>query len=337
MMWDSMEQPGLTRRRFLSVTAALGSASLLPSMSAANSANFPSQRWRGIALGAPAEIRLYSPDSVHGEHTLTEARREIERLENIFSLYRPASILNRLNRKGAVIAPPADLVRLLSESHHISRQTDGAFDVSVQSLWLLYKQHFTAFPDSRTGPSDRQIAETLQATDYRAIAFDENRVKLTRANMALTFNGIAQGYITDRVVDLLKKNGFSNFVANIGEPRLVDSHPQGRPWIVGLKRPNHSAAEKKLHVVNRGIATSAPAATYFDRNRKFHHLLDTKTGRPGQAHTTLSVVADNATLADGLSTAFSMMSASQIAQCMQRFSGVDVYRCDDNGLWTSVG
>ena len=335
-MRASMKQREFTRRRFLSVSATLGAATLLPSLSVAGSGKFTPQVWTGTALGARAEIRLYSPDPQLAEQTIAGARREIERLEYIFSLYRSASVLKRLNRKGILIAPPADFIRLLSESHRISRLTHGAFDVSVQALWRLYKQYFTEFPDSPTGPSDRQIAEALQATDYLAISFDENRVILTEPNMALTFNGIAQGYITDRVVEHLKKNGFSNFVANIGEPRVVDTHPEGRPWIVGLKRPNQSFAEKKLNVVNKGIATSAAAGTYFDRKKKFHHLLDTKTGRPGHGHLALSVIADNATLADGLSTAFATMNVSQIVQCIKRIKGVDVYRCDQNGTWSSV-
>src|SRR5690606_33904156 len=123
----------------------------------------------------------------------------IARLERIFSLYRADSDLCRLNRDGRHDAPPLELVELLSLAASVSAASGGAFDVTVQPLWLRYAEHFAAVDADPAGPA---LDDLLALVDWRGVSVDAGRVALARPGMAITLNGIAQGYITDRVADL---------------------------------------------------------------------------------------------------------------------------------------
>src|SRR6185369_2921964 len=105
----------LSRRRFLAITAATGALAAV-SARAEPAAEPAPVEWRGTALGAQASLRLYHPDRAEAWRLVAECVAELERLEGVFSLYRPDSALSRLNRAGALDAPPFDLVVLLQES-----------------------------------------------------------------------------------------------------------------------------------------------------------------------------------------------------------------------------
>ncbi len=228
----------ITRRRMIRIAAGASVAGLLGGLTGSRNAQAMAHRtWQGVALGADASITLHHPDPEHLETTLAEAVAELRRLEAIFSLYRADSALSRLNRDGALDAPPLELVRLLGEARSVSVLTEGAFDVTVQPLWELYARHFTEPSADPAGPDARAVAEARSRVDFRAIETQPDRIAYRRPGMAVTLNGIAQGYITDRVADLLRARGLRHVLVDLGEIRGLGRHPQGRAWIAGIKDP----------------------------------------------------------------------------------------------------
>ena len=134
---EGMKHPvgGPSRRKFISISAASAVMALAgPGHAAARRFT-----WRGVALGAEAEIQLFHASEIEARRILHECVTEIDRLENIFSLYRRNSTLCRLNRLGRVSAPEMELVDLLATALQVSRETNGAFDITVQPLWELYR------------------------------------------------------------------------------------------------------------------------------------------------------------------------------------------------------
>jgi FAD:protein FMN transferase len=119
--------------------------------------------WRGVALGARAAIRLAHPDPGEGRELLRRCVAEIERLERIFSLYRPDSALCRLNGAGSLDLPPFELVEVLSLAAEVSRASDGVFDVTVQPLWQRLAGHFAVegAEHRRPGPDGGREARRL--------------------------------------------------------------------------------------------------------------------------------------------------------------------------------
>jgi FAD:protein FMN transferase len=316
----------LSRRRFLSVTAAVAGAGALGIATGRHPRAAETIVWHGVALGAPATIRLHGPDRAMAEASLECALAELKRQELIFSLYRAESALSRLNRTGRIDHPPFDLVRLLSQSQVISRATDGTFDPTVQPLWELFARHFAKNPNDAQGPPQAARAAALAHVDYRQVRLSSEEISFTRPGMALTLNGIAQGYITDRIVEILRRDGFDNFVADLGEPRAVGTHPSGRPWRIKLLTPGPGGqSAREIDVIDQAVATSAPQGTRFDDRGRFHHLFDPRNGTCASLHEAVTVVAPTAALADGLSTAFAVMKRDEIARVAAQFLDVRAF------------
>ncbi len=215
----------ISRRRFLTICAA---ACAIPIPAKASR-----YQWRGSALGAPASITL-SGGGASAMATLAQTvEAEILRLERIFSLFLPDSALVRLNRAGHLPAPPPEMLALFSLADVVHRQTDGAFDPTVQSLWRLYA---TAGAEGRS-PSPQELTTARQQTGWRHVRFSMAEVSMRRPGVELTLNGIAQGYIADRIADLLRAAGYRDVLIDMGEINALGQKPDGTPWRAGIATP----------------------------------------------------------------------------------------------------
>jgi thiamine biosynthesis lipoprotein len=297
----------LSRRRAILIAGATAGMALSPGLLRASSG--PGlRRWRGTALGADATILLHHADRSVANRLIGRCVAEIERLERIFSLYRRDSAVALLNREGALDDPPLDLVRLLAESRGFWSLTGGAFDPTVQPLWDLYARHFARPDADPAGPDPQEIAGARSRIGFDRVDFDAGRVSFSTPGMAVTFNGIAQGYITDRVADLLRGQGIERVLLELGEVRALGRHPGGRPWQVGLADPGDPRrTTRTIEIEDGAVATSGGYGTRFDADGRHHHLFDPATGLSANRYRSVSVEAPLATTADALSTGFSAM------------------------------
>ncbi len=309
-----------SRRRFIAIAAAAGGLPLLPIASARAADRNPRLRlWSGAALGADATLQIHHPDPEAADRLIAASLAEVERLERQLSLYRPDSALCRLNRDGLVEDPPLDLVRILSESRELSELTGGAFDVTVQPLWALYADHFSKPGAAPSGPSAEALAAAVAGIGQDALDVREDRIRLTRPNMSVTLNGIGEGYVTDRIVDLLRAGGVERAMVNMGEIYALGSHPDGGPWSIGLEDPRATGRlVERVALQDRAVATSAGNGTTFDPNRRFNHLFEPRTGHTSWRWLSVSVEAATTTEADALSTAFSVMPEEATADVVRR-------------------
>jgi len=301
----------LTRRRVIAIAATAAGSALLTGGRTAQAGG--PVRWRGSALGAQVSIEIYHPDRAEAEQLVERCVLDVRRLEQQFSLYRADSAICALNRTGILVSPDADMAALLKASLLFADLTGGAFDPTVQPLWQLYADHFSSEKPDPEGPSPQKLAETLAKVGHSGLLASADRVALTRRGAAITLNGIAQGYATDRVVDRLRQAGLSTTLVDIGEIRAIGARPEGAPWRVGLADPDRPGAlTETIDLVDRAVATSAGAGFRFDSKGRFTHLFDPSTGRSPSLYSTVSVIAPTATEADALSTAFSLMPVSRI-------------------------
>jgi thiamine biosynthesis lipoprotein len=303
--------PRVTRRRFIHISAAAAGLSLLPASSrllAATGENSHLQVWRGVALGADAMLQINHPDRQAAGRLIARCLAEVSRLERIFSLYVEDSAIRRLNRDGRLPAPPLEFVELLGQAAQFGRLTGGAFDATVQPLWALYAAHFSKPSADPAGPARSDIAAALRRVGFEALELDPDEIRFARPRMAVTLNGIAQGYITDRIVALLRGFGIDRSLVDMGETRAIGGRPAGGPWIVGLEDPIHPGeVAERIAIDNLAVATSGGYGTLFDPAGRFNHILDPATGGTSSRYLSVSVVAPTATVADALSTAFSLM------------------------------
>jgi thiamine biosynthesis lipoprotein len=176
------------------------------------------------------------------------------------------------------------------------------------------------------GPPAAKRNEALGLVGWEKVHFDPDKIAFDRRGMGLTLNGIAQGYVTDRVVELLRVGGIENCLVDMGEIRGLGAHPDGRPWKVALEAPSGALDEgRSIPILNKAVATSGAAGFRFDEKGRFNHLFDPSTGACAYPARNLTVVAATAIWADALSTAFALMTEKEIRSVLSRAGDAQAY------------
>ncbi len=319
------------RRRFIQIAA---SASLITAAMSNNSAlasgispKRPIYKWEGRVLGGKAEILL--PTGPEAEKLGYKIISEVRRLENIFSLYVPTSEISRLNREGILLNPSPEFYELLKRSFEFSKITSGAFDITVQPLWQ-YHSEIENYPERARERLEGSIRELV---DYQALSIDSEKISFTKGGMAITLNGIAQGYITDRIAQLLTTRGFTNSLVNLGEIKAIGHHPTGREWKVNIAPPKNNFSVNPFPNISlkngQAIATSSPQGTTLRDGSS--HLLSPVDGGQKHPYHSLSVIAQDATTADALSTGFSLKSPQEIKAISSALGNIKVLALTKQG------
>ncbi len=290
----------MTRRRFLAISAAALAGPAAGAL--ARGATSPI-RWQGHAMGAEISLSLEADISV-ARPAIRAVRDLIERCEMQFSLYRPESALSRLNRDGHLYAPAEPFHRLLRLCDDMHRLTNGRFDPSIQPLWSALAQ-------------GRDAGAARQAIGWRRVRITPAHISIGRGQ-ALTLNGIAQGFATDLVAQTLRDAGLNRILVNIGE-----FHAGGRPWKLGISDPLHGLVAVRT-LQDRAIATSSPIAMQLSAGQP--HILNPR-GTDAPLWSTISVEADEASIADALSTAFCHAPAQEIASVLRMAPGAPEATC----------
>lgn len=308
---------GLTRRRFIAITAT---AIVVPGQVVSAFASAPPPAlWRGIALGARAEIRIDGLDATDAANVLAECRREIDRLENLFSLYRADSAIARLNRTGVLRDPEPDFLELLSTAASVNRASGGLFDPTVQPLWQAYAKLYSAGRGFDRDIASATVEQFGGRVGFEHLRFGPAEVAFQRPGMALTLNGIAQGYITDKIASLMRAHGMRHVLVNVGELRALDGRRDGSSWPVQIVSPDDDTRGRTVFLNNRALATSATSGTTFDAAGRFGHIFDPRDGKPASQRRQVTVEAPTATLADALSTACCLMRNSEARAVLSTF------------------
>ncbi len=297
----------LSRRRFLTIAACLPVAA---------HAGQNRLDWHGQALGADIRITLDGPREIT-RPALARARLEIEAYERRFSLFRSESELSQLNRTGHLADPDPVWRALLAQCDQLHKATGGLFDPTIQPLWQAFA----------TG-GDVGQARALVGWDRISLPGPARRSLQLAKGQALSFNGIAQGAATDAVRRALYAAGLRSILIDIGETATL-----GGPWHIGVEDPVHGAVTQ-LALTDQALAVSSPAALTLSQGTT--HILDPKGYRPPR-WSSVAVLATDAALADGLSTAACMMDASEARATAHALGGVNqILLLDREGALTTL-
>jgi thiamine biosynthesis lipoprotein len=282
----------MNRRRFLSLSAA----ALAPLPGRAETVT----EWQGGGLGTALSLRLIGADPHQARRIFARIEAEVERIDSLASLHRQSS-LARLNRDGRLAWPSPDLLDLLTLAGQVHAATRGAFDPTVQPLWLA-----TA--------SGTDIGAARRLVGWDRLRLSDEEIRLDHGQ-ALTLNGIAQGWAADRIAALLCAQGFTDALIDMGEIVALGQGPEAGAWPVTIASPDGSRlADARLR--NRALATSSPRGTMINGSP---HIIGPQ-GQP-PIWQTVSVSASAAAIADALSTAFCLMDRPGIADALKRFPG----------------
>ncbi|MFT4641942.1 MAG: thiamine biosynthesis lipoprotein [Verrucomicrobiales bacterium] len=289
----------MKRRRFLHILAATQPTALLAKEES------PAWHWKGVLFGADASLTLHGMSAKEGECVTSGAFQRLRKLESLFSLYQENSVIRELNCQGELKHAPPEFLSLLKRAILLGDRTKGAFDITVQPLWELYQSHYEK---SGRAPSEDAEKEALVKVDYRAIQIDGDRVRFAKPGMAITLNGIAQGFITDQIAEWLKRQGVQHSLVSLGEYRALGDHPEGRPWEIGIRDPNNvEEGMDSVPIDDQALAVSGGYGYTFGDSRKHHHLFHPRGGSHQLANRSVAIIAPTATQADALSTACAVL------------------------------
>lgn len=301
----------------------------------AMSGNTPLQ-WRSRtlhAMGTTMTFRVAHAHAAQAERALDAAVADIRALEDQMSLFRPDSAISQLNRSGVLRNPPPDLLAVLRLAHTVSQRSQGAFDVTVQPLWRV----FEAAQQQGRLPAADAIASARQQVDWRAVQLSPEAIRLARPGMAITLNGIAQGYAADKVKARLHQMGIAHALVDAGEWAALGQPAHAGDWTLGIADPRpapHQAPQLLAAVALQGrcMATSADNACSFSADRAHHHIFDPRTGYSPAELASVSVLAPSAALADALTKVFFMAGYAR-ALPLAKAWGVEVLVVDKRGRW----
>jgi len=308
-----------TRRRAITILASAAAAAIAGPARPAR-ADF---EWNGTAMGAEARILFNDIEPAEAKGIASMIEAEIDRLENQLSLFRSGSELCRLNRDGALAEPGGDLRRAVALALEVADFTDGLFDPTVQALWEAHVDWF-ANRAHATLPPEAVIARARQAVDWRRIRLAPETVSLGEAQR-LTLNGLGQGYVTDRIAELLVARGITNVLVDLGEQRAIAPRQGGSPWLVARD------SGEPFQLADGALATSEGSGCVLGADGAAHHLFDPRSGRSAAHWRTLTVHHRSAAVADALSTALYIASADEIAAMLPRLDGAAIWATDQAG------
>ena len=243
----------------------------------------------------------------NAENAVDEAVDEINRLETVLSAQKKESDIYKLNQTGSGTLSE-DTKDIVSEALKINKTTNGAFDISIYPL--MVKWGFTT--QKYNVPSKSEISKLLKNVDSSKIEFDEksSSIKLGK-NMKIDLGGIAKGYTSSRVMQIFKDCGVTSGLVSLGgNVQALGTKTDGTDWQIAIENPDKSSDYiGVVSVKDKAVITSGGYERYFEKNGKtYHHILDPKTGYPAESGLkSVTIVSDNGTLADALSTSLFVM------------------------------
>ena len=290
-------------------------------------------------MGTAVEMTLEGGDEAHLRRAVNDAYREMTRLSDMMNHYDPRSVVSAINAAAGrqPVAVPPELMQVLKMARAVSERTHGAFDITVGSLtgWRFDPAH----PEM---PAPAQIRAQLPKVNFRDVILDETvgTTFLRQPGMRIDLGGIAKLYILDAGMQTLKRNGIEHAMLNGGGDVEVMGTIQGHPWRIGIRDPR--APEKLLAAVEltRGfVASSGDYERYFIRHgRRYHHILDPRTGYPTQGPHGVTLVADDLDRVNGLGAAIMVLGATAGRALIEQTPGLDGLIVDrDGSLWVSPG
>lgn len=263
------------------------------------------------------------------------AMQRVERHTNPFDSSAEVARINRLSgqRQSFVVSPL--LAALLRESLAIARQTGGAYDPTLWQVFRLW--HFGT--DSARVPPPERIRKQLSRVDYRRLFIEDHHLRFSRPGMGIDLSGISKGFAVERARETMKRFGLHNFIIDAGGNLGIEWH-HARPITVYVRHPRKTGAFFGRFPVaaSCGIATSGDYQNFFREDSVlYHHILNPRTGYPARGVVSVTVLAPDATLADGLSTALFVMGREKGLAFAESHPGIEalfIYRRGDSLAYT---
>jgi thiamine biosynthesis lipoprotein len=292
-------------------------------------------------LGSPFEITVVAKDTVEGNFYVNLAVNEVKRIENLISDWIPTTQISQVNQNAGIVPIKVnnEVFELVERALKISKLTDGAFDISYASMDKIWK-----FDGSmKEMPSPEAIKKSVERIGYEKIILDTKNktIFLKDAGMKLGLGGIGQGYIADKVKEVLQAKGCTAGIVNVsGDINTWGSQTDSKPWTVGIVNPvNKNKVFATFPLIDSAVETSGSYEKYVTFNNiRYSHIIDPRSGYPATGIVSVSVFAKQTEIADALATGVFVLGVEVGLNLINQLKGIECIIVDDKGkIFTSKG
>ncbi len=341
-MRAAMRRPGLSRREFLLRCAVLAAgtaaASVLPLPAFAGTERLAGRRAVSLMrphMGTFTAVTVVDASRDLAEEAVGRAFAAVARWEAVFSRFDSASPLCALNEAGRLYDAPPGLAELLARCAAFHRATRGAFDPTVLPVIRLLAAH-AADGEVRLAPGE--LDEAASRTGMGRLRLEGRSVRLERAGMGLTLDGVAKGRVADLAAEAIRAAGAASFLVNAGgDIRAAGSPERGGAWRVAVADPSGRGRPPAVVSLRDGaLATSGSYEAFYDRERIFHHIVDPGSGRSPGLAAGVSVAAPTCAEADALATGLMVLGPGAGMRAIAELPGRSVLFAGRDGAAIST-
>ncbi|MGD2095593.1 MAG: FAD:protein FMN transferase [Phycisphaerales bacterium] len=273
-----------------------------------------------LVMGTFARVVAIAEDSSTAQKCIDAAFAQINKVDDLMSDYKSDSEISLVNKNGfnKPVQVSRETYEVLKKSLEFSRLTDGAFDITVGPLVDLFHtaEQNGIFPDKE------QVEQAKSKVGYEKLKLDDqNRtIRFTVEGMRLDLGAIAKGYAADKAIEAMQNAGAIGGMVDLGgDIRCFGSPSKGKKnWLIGLQNPNTEQDTTgryvllKLKLIEGAVATSGDYQQYIlIEGKRQSHIMDRKTGTSAEGLSSVTIIADNATDADALATAVSVVGTEK--------------------------
>jgi FAD:protein FMN transferase len=289
----------------------------------------------GTAMGTAVGIQVLTDDEPGADRAIAAAFDEINRLEALMTTWKDDSEVSRINAAAGdhPVAVSDETLEVIEMAQRASELSSGAFDITFYALHGLWK--FDEDMEKKL-PDRAEVLRRLKLVDYRQVKVDHAKktVFLTKKGMGIGLGGIAKGYAVDRAVGVLKRAGFDNAIVQAGGDLMCSGSKNGGPWTAGIRDPRGGMNDvfATLQLIDHAFSTAGDYERYyFIGNKRYHHIIDPKTGFPATRSRSVTIYAPTALLADALDDAVFIMGWKKGLEMIESVEGVGAVVVDDHG------
>lgn len=256
---------------------------------------------------------------------------ELARIEKVMSEWQPDTSVSLINHNAGSrpVEVPEELVRIIERGIEYGRLSRGAFDITWKGMGTLW-----TFGDDFRVPGENEIRDAVGRIDFRKIVLRGNSVFLPEPQMAIGLGGIAKGYAIDRAGVKIRKAGIRNYLVDGGGDILAAGYINGRSWRVGIRDPRGGRSDlvRKLSVSGGAVVTSGDYERFrIVGGRRYHHIIDPRTGRPADKCRSVTVFSPEAEKADVLATAVFVLGPEEGLELINQDGDAEALIIDSSG------
>lgn len=275
-------------------------------------------------------ISIEIKGSKNSASIVNEGMKIFQDLQYKFDLNSQSSDVSRINLSSGIgpVEVSNDTLEIVKRSIDFSKISNGAFDITIGAVTKIW-----GFTDGNYRLSDdKEIKKAVKLVDYKSIDISDSKVELKKKGMAIDLGAIAKGYGVDKVYDFLISKGIREAIIDAGG--TIRTIGDRKKWRIGIKDPSGKRDVIGILNLDSGLAvsTSGDYERYFIRDgKRYHHILDPKTGYPANYCRSVTVVSDSAAKSDALSTAIFVLGPESGLELAKKLSvGVVIIDKDDN-------